>query len=34
MDYAVIRKPPVDEFRVRPNLDNYDERARFDYPDA
>jgi acetyl-CoA synthetase len=35
MDYPIIAKPPLDQFRVRPNLDNYDTiRAAFDYPDV
>ena len=29
MDYPTIAKPPVEQFRVRPNLDDYDRiRAR------
>ena len=29
-DYPIIAKPPVESFRVRPNLDDYDRiRARF-----
>jgi hypothetical protein len=24
MDYQTINKAPVDQFKVRPNLDNYD----------
>jgi acetyl-CoA synthetase len=32
MDYEPIAKPPVDQFAVRPNLDDYDRiRASFDY---
>jgi acetyl-CoA synthetase len=32
MDYPTIAKPPLDRFRVRPNLDDYDRiRAGFDY---
>ena len=35
MDYPVIDKPPLGEFRVRPNLNNYDgQRAAFHYPDV
>ena len=35
MDYATINKPPVEQFKVRPNLDDYDGiRARFHYPDV
>jgi acetyl-CoA synthetase len=35
MDYDTITKPPVDDFAVRPNLDDYDGiRERFRYPDV
>jgi len=35
VDYEIIPKPPVDQFRVRPNLDDYDRiRASFHYPDV
>ena len=35
MDYPVIAKPPLDQFRVRPNLDDYERiRAGFAYPDV
>ena len=35
MDYPIIDKPPIDEFRVRPNLDDYERiRAAFHYPDV
>jgi acetyl-CoA synthetase len=35
MDYATINKPPVDQFPVRPNLDDYDRiRSQFVYPDV
>jgi acetyl-CoA synthetase len=35
MDYETIPKPPVDQFAVRPNLDDYDAiRASFRYPDV
>ncbi|MEX2227072.1 MAG: acetate--CoA ligase [Dehalococcoidia bacterium] len=35
MDYATIAKPPVDQFKVRPNLDDYDGiRSGFVYPDV
>ena len=33
MDYPIIPKPPVDQFKVRPNLDDYDKiRAGFHLP--
>ena len=35
MDYPIIAKPPVEEFKVRPNLDDYEKiRAGFHYPDV
>src|SRR5690242_7725479 len=35
MDYPIIAKPPLDQMRVRPNLDDYDQiRATFSYPDV
>src|ERR1700674_1668879 len=35
MDYPIIAKPPVEAFRVRPNLDDYERiRAGFHYPDV
>jgi acetyl-CoA synthetase len=35
MDYAIIEKPPLDQFRVQPNLNNYEgQRAAFHYPDV
>ncbi len=35
MDYETIAKPPVGQFKVRPNLDDYDGiRAGFHYPDV
>ncbi len=35
MDYPIIEKPPLDQFRVRPNLDDYERiRAGFSYPDV
>ena len=35
MDYPTIGKPPVDQFAVRPNLDDYERiRAGFSYPDV
>ncbi len=35
MDYPIIAKPPLDQFRVRPNLDDYDRiRAGFVYTDV
>jgi acetyl-CoA synthetase len=35
MDYPIIDKRPLDQFRVRPNLDDYDAvRATFRYPDV
>ena len=35
MNYDVIPKPPIDQFRVRPNLDDYDRiRREFVYPDV
>src|SRR5581483_941788 len=35
MEYPTIEKPPVDQFRVRPNLDDYERlRASLHYPDV
>jgi acetyl-CoA synthetase len=35
MDYPIIAKPSLDQFPVRPNLDDYDGmRTRFRYPDV
>jgi acetyl-CoA synthetase len=35
MDYATISKPPLDQFKVKPNLDDYDRiRSGFHYPDV
>jgi acetyl-CoA synthetase len=35
MDYETIPKPPIDQFAVRPNLDDYEGiRAAFRYPDV
>ena len=35
MDYPIIAKPPVEAFKVRPNLDDYDKiRSAFHYPDV
>jgi len=35
MDYPIIEKPPLDQFRVRPHLHDYDaQRASFHYPDV
>lgn len=35
MDYPTITKPPIDQFRVRPNLDDYEAvRSRFVYADV
>jgi acetyl-CoA synthetase len=35
MDYPIIEKPPLDQFRVRPNLYDYGaQRSGFHYPDV